>query len=247
MRAVVLIVFLGSCALAQSNPPIFVASKSSFGSIPIVAVDSAKYGNTTSQNFSFPITVTAGDNRFMTVAVACWKSTQDSVATLQLGESAGRRNFTKIKTSHLTAGSTALDYWYISAPAVGIDTVLVGMAVAPGECSAAAVSYTGVHQSAPLGTFQFWQGESVVNDSIKVTVSSAANELVVSGLQTFYAPTGYGAGTTRVVAQHNTGDVTDVTAGKSTGAASVEVLYYVTTGDLGSANLVAVPLKPANP
>jgi len=226
----------------QNNPMISVVTRSNVASpsVPVAIVDSVKTTNFWTATNSWPHTIAAGDNRGLFVAVANYKSGQDSVSAMQLGEAGGRRNMTKIGTARRTNENLIGELWYILQPAVGTDTVLVTMASAPSECSAISMNVTGLHQTTPFSGYVM---AHQTNDTSEVTVSSATNELVLGMGCAYYVPIWWNQ--TLLAMVNSSGDVTDVYMSKGTPATSVLMRYvYSASGLCGQ---VAVSLKPANP
>jgi hypothetical protein len=68
-----------------------------------------------------------------------------------------------------------VEIWQLVAPATGANSVVVNLSAVPESATVGVMTFTGVSQGTPLGTFTSDLGEST---SSSVTVASAAGELV---------------------------------------------------------------------
>jgi hypothetical protein len=68
-----------------------------------------------------------------------------------------------------------MEIWRLVAPATGTNDVVVNLSAAPEGATVGVMTFTGVNQATPLGSFASNLGEST---SASVTVASAASELV---------------------------------------------------------------------
>jgi len=190
---------------------------------PLAVVDSVILANTASQDFSWPLPTAAGTGRATFVTLMSYNAGgTDSAVSVQIGEpGVGRRAATKIGLVTRHSNHFTLETWYVVAPTVGVDTILVSLAIG-GYCSAVSVNCVGVNQSTPIGT-PVLQNEAT-NTSTSMTVTSATGEMVmdfVSVLTT--APTGVGAGQTRILMY--TGNEKEIASSYEAGAASVDMTW----------------------
>lgn len=131
--------------------------------------------------------------------------------------------------------------WYVLAPDTGTHNIVVTMSGNVFDFGAGAISYTGVHQTVPLGTAVTATGTSTTPS---VTVSSAADELVDDGLVIIHGDTlSVGAGQTqRWNAVAGSGFIKY--AGSTEGGAASTTMSWSNTSSQTWA-IVAVPIKPA--
>jgi hypothetical protein len=144
---------------------------------------------------------------------------------------------TQAISSATSAGNDRADIWYLVNPATGAHTVAVTSSTVTGTIGS--VSYTGVHQTVPVGT-----GVAATGNSATPTVnaSSATDEVVVGCCSADGA-----AGTPTMGADQNS-RWAGVTNGQAT-AASDEPGAATTTHSYGIVStrwaIAALPIKPS--
>lgn len=131
--------------------------------------------------------------------------------------------------------------WYLVNPASGANNVIVTLASAQ-EWTAAAVSFTGVNQTTPLGTAASANG---FGSTASVNVSSASDELVydtvnVNGPVTLTAGASQTSRWTREASTSST-VVVDSGGSTETGAATTTMSWGVSPAD--DWVIVAVPIR----
>ena len=198
-----------------------------------IAIDATSSGTGTTS----PITVShptgSGTNRLMLVGIS------------------GARSSGTVAVSGVTYGGVALSLvgtqayaayqkiwiYQLVAPATGTADVVVTFSTAPnGGAVVGVVTFTGVNQSTPLGTFVSAQGTSTTPS---VNVSSATGELVFDTVN-HYWPLTVGANQTQ---RWNTGSGNIYGAGSTeSGAATVTMSWTASGSDTWA--IGAVPIKP---
>jgi hypothetical protein len=179
-----------------------------------------------------------GSDRYLVVAIGYTFSGGSVVSGVTVGGNAAT-----LIARDVFAGSSnfRIDLWGYTAPPTGAQTIQVTFPLTASDVYANSSNYTGVHQSAPLGTPATANGNSAAPS---VAVGSAADELVVDGV--------YHNGTATLTVdgsqtQRWQGDppANDGTTGHSTeaGAASVTMSWSLSPSAEWAIALVA--LKPA--
>ena len=138
-----------------------------------IAVDaeSSASDSTSVTTLSWTHTVGSGSDRLLMVGVSSSVAAH-TVTSLTYGAASltflGRRQSASVDT----------ELWYLVAPAVGADTITVTLSAAA-RIVGGAVSFTGVHQTTPLGSYT---SDTATSASPSVTVSSAEGEAVIDCL-----------------------------------------------------------------
>jgi hypothetical protein len=226
--------------------------KPSGGSAP--AIDSISTGQTqrTSMTISHTTPV-AGTNRLMLVGVALNPSQSETVSSITYNGAS-----LSLVGSAQQASDTRVEIWSLVAPDTGThDVVITFSANLLYGAKAGVITFTGVNQSTPLGTYAAAAGNST--GPATVDVSSATNELVFDtvGCQGNATPTlcaslsvGSGQSQRWNLTANDAGTAGEQTrSGASTepGAASVTMSWTISTaGDVPWA-IAAVPIKPVTP
>ena len=157
----------------------------------------------------------------------------------------GGTNLTQAGRQTATGPGTggAMEIWYLVAPAVGTANVHVTISTSQ-DVVGGAVSFRGVSQVAPLGTFTSASGNS---GTPSVTLTSATGELV---LDTLYAQGDAGAASAGGPQsplwniETGTGNTNITGAGSTQAGAATITMSWSTSGSKPWA-IGAVPVKPA--
>ncbi len=200
---------------------------------PGIAVDTVTSGTGTSS----PITVshtTLGTNRLMLVGIS---GAVSSGTVAVSGVTYGGVALSLVGTATAAAYQKTWIYQLV-APATGTANVVVTFSTAPNTGAVVGVmTFTGVDQSVPLGTFAGANGTSAAPS---VNVSSASGELVFDTVN-HYWPLTVGANQTQ---RWNTGSGSIYGGGSSEpGAATVTMSWTASGSDTWA--IGAVPIKPA--
>lgn len=218
------------------------------------AASSANSGNGTASSLTWSHT-TSGTNRYLVVGVALRiRSSPDF-------ERVARVTYNGVDLSLIGARNDAgdtdvrIEQWGLVAPATGANNVVVTLAANGNGTTrmvAGAITYTGVDQTTPRGTFAAATGTGT---PATVDVSSATNEVVddVFGVIDSGSSTppdaAVGAGQTSRWAQASTNpSQTNVRGGSSTEAGAATVTMSWTLSSIAGTAVWAiggVPLKPA--
>jgi hypothetical protein len=137
-----------------------------------VATDAISTGVTTTSSLTISHT-TSGTNRLMLVGVSIVKETGGAPSVSSITYNGVSLSSVGSQATSDNKGRTEI--WRLVAPATGTNNVVVTLSAAPDAATAGVMTFTGVHQSTPLGTYASATGDSA---SASVTVASAANELV---------------------------------------------------------------------
>ena len=180
----------------------------------------------------------SGNNRLLFVSVSREGGTASNVVSVTLGA----QNFTEIQ--EVTNASGSLSVWYLLAPNTGAGTITASLDTGQTrDMFCGSISFTGVHQTTPLGTHATATGTI---SPISVAVTSATNEWVVD-----FFSLGNGTGTRTVGAgqteRYNGASGTiagDVAGGCSTESGATSVTMSWTAPDDSWAQL-GVAVKPA--
>ena len=142
-----------------------------------IAVDGIpSEGTTTTATASVPHTTGSGSNRLMMVGISF--TDQGTVPAIQ---SVKYNDIDLNRVGGVGGGqSTSDDYarveiWYLKMPDTGTHNVVVTFATAPDDATVGVMTFTGVDQTTPLGTFTSATADS---DTASTTVTSAVGELV---------------------------------------------------------------------
>jgi hypothetical protein len=225
----------------------------SFATAPVdaaIVVDSttsAQIPSTSPNPFTFAHT-TSGSDRLLLVSIASQPNDDDGIIEVVTGITYGGQALTVVGTAAQGPDNSRIEIWRLVNPPTGSNTVSITFNDAFDDpvneegASAGAVSFTGVHQGTPLGTFAsaVSSGSSVPT----VNVSSAVGELV------FDTVARKGAAVTVDPSQSEQwnlctdGGCSNVGGGASTeaGAASV-TMSWTPANDRWS--IGAMPIKPA--
>lgn len=203
-----------------------------------VAFDAASSGQTTNATSITVAHTCSGSDRVLFVGVG-WSTGPEAMASVT-GVTYNGVALTQIweiidsPTDHANAG------WYLIAPATGTNNIVVTFASAMDEICAGGISFTGAHQTSPLGTFQTANGTT---GNATVNVSSAADEIVVDNCYVGQNGITVGAGQTQRWQQANIGSYSTGGGSTETGAATTTMSWTITSGNPW--NIGAVPIKPA--
>ncbi len=200
--------------------------------LAVIAMDppSSRTSSGTSSNITLSHTTSAGANRLLIVGVDVRDRSVTSV----------RYNGINLTRAGFASNSdeARAEIWYLLAPPSGTFNVVVNLS---GEADVVigAATFTGVHQTTPLGTLVGRTGDS---STPSAPVSSAAGEWVFDTMAAREVSSiSVGAGQTQV---WNTG-VSGLRGGASTepGAASVTMSWSMNESKKWA--IAAVPIKPA--
>lgn len=224
-------------ALLIAGVALLLIPADALSQVQFVNASSGQSGTTTT-SFSFSHTVSAGTDKILIVGAEI-RSSADSFTSVTYNGVA----LTKI--SGITGASDVrAELWYLINPPVGTFSATLN-ASASRNLAGGAMSFTGVHQTAPVGTYAQTGGQG---NATSVNVSSAPGEMVVD-----------------VVAQRDPGTLETLTvgplqteqyrrdhtntamriAGSTEPGASTVTMSWAFTGDPRYAQ-VAVPLKPSS-
>ncbi len=205
---------------------------------PVVDSVSTKTGNGTSVTWSHTVSG-SGTNRLLVVGVS--HRTANSAATVTGVTYAG---LPLTRVGMATQTNVRVHLWYLINPPTGTNSVVVALSNQE-KMVAAAVSLTGVRQSAPLGTFTSSIGNST---SPSVAVSSATGDVVldVMGAQGTSTAT-VGPGQTQRWNTVTTGNSANSNV-RGTGSTEPGASTVSMSWTLGAAQywaIGAVPIRPA--
>jgi len=215
-------------ASVTTNPP--TSGQILVGNTSNAAVDGS--------SLSWQHTVDPGSDRILVVGVSLRKNDK-SVTSITYGGSGG---FVQAGTQVGPGADHRVEIWYRLMPAVGTATVQVNLSGTT-DVVAGSTSFTGVHQSTPVGTFA---GAGDTSMTPSVGVSSAAGELVLDVLSfngDVGAVTVGSDQTQRWSNSSGTGDGDDFGAGSTEGGQSSVTMSWSATKSEKWA-LGAIPLKP---
>ena len=141
-----------------------------------VAIDAVSTGVTTASSLTISHT-TSGTNRLMLVGVSIVRESTGAPTVSSI-------TYNGVGLSLVGAQATSdsegrIEIWRLVAPATGANNVVVNLSAVPQSATVGVMTFTGVHQTTPLGTFAPALGEST---SASVAVTSAAGELVFDTL-----------------------------------------------------------------
>ncbi len=164
--------YLGWESANSNEQPATVTS-----STPTWDANSSWSGSGSTESWSH--TVAAGSNRILIVTTAALNS-QATAVTFNTAP------LTLIGTRIDGDDASRLSMWYLVNPAVGAGTVQVTFDGSGNEKVMGASSWTGVHQTTPIGSFVSNSGSGTTPS---VTVSSTAGEVVVDAVSNIDAGT----------------------------------------------------------
>jgi len=205
-----------------------------------IALDAVARSSTgAAATFSWTHTV-AGADRIIVVAVAIRNTGSQTVTGVTYaGVAMTKTDGAAADMTHVNTTNIRVEMWKLVAPVTGSNSVVVTLSA---SASAACVSssWTDVHQTVPLGT---WAEAASTNAAPTVTVSAAANDVVVDVLGNLNnaLPT-VGAGQT-LLRENPTGvSIPHVAHSQEAGAASVVMSWTLSASDTWATGGVA--LKP---
>jgi hypothetical protein len=217
-----------------------VSIKPSGGSAPVVdKFSSGKTPARTSLTISHP---TAGSNRLMLVGVSIHNFASETVSGITYNGMA-----LTLVGSRANATDARVEIWRLIAPPTGThDLVITFSAELTSAARAGVMTFTGVNQTTPLGTFTSAIGSA---SPATVNVASAANELVFDtvGSESQSSPftITVGAGQTQRWNSAIIGYDRFLSAGSTEpGAASVTMSWTIVPGASVPWAIAAVPIKP---
>ncbi|HEX9823253.1 MAG TPA: fibronectin type III domain-containing protein, partial [Actinomycetota bacterium] len=155
-----------------NSPYSNVASATTASGAGGVAVDNTSSTTGTGSSLTWSHTVGSGSNRVLIVGVSIRKSAK-TVTNVTYG---GVDGFTQAGTQTFDATDHRVEIWYKIVPTIGTANIVVTLSGAE-DAVAGAVSFTGVHQTTPLGTFT---GAGGNNQTPTVDVASDGDELVLA-------------------------------------------------------------------
>ncbi|MDQ3195170.1 MAG: hypothetical protein M3Q32_02020 [Pseudomonadota bacterium] len=213
-----------------------------------ITIGNTSFGDSGGGALSFSHTVGAGSNRVLIVGISIDRTTMVNVIS---SVTYGGTTLTNIGNTAGSSNTMRISLWRLVNPAVGTANVVVTPSINNIKYVAGAVSYFGVDQTTPLGSFAAATGGS---GTPTVNVSSAANDLVVDVVAVGDALLGNsiapGAGQTQ---RYNINTAT-ILGGGMIGAGSTEpgaatvTMSWTQNGSLnGRWAIGAVALKPAPP
>jgi CSLREA domain-containing protein len=193
---------------------------------------------------------TSGSDRLLLVSVASQPNADDAVFEAVTGITYGGQALTVVGTAAQGPDNARIEIWQLVNPPTGSNTVSITFNDAfddpvNGEgASAGAISFTGVHQTTPLGTFASAIANGTVADTPSVNVSSATGELVFDTVARKANPLTVDASQTERWHQCTDNGCSNIDGAASTeaGAASVTMSW---SPDNTRWALGAVPIKPS--
>jgi hypothetical protein len=205
------------------------------------AASSAVNSSTSTNTLSWSHT-TSGSDRILIVGVSIRNESSETVSTVTYGT--GNLTFVGSATNGTLSRA---EIWQLVNPATGTNTVTVTLS-GNSKFVGGAATFTGVHQTTPLGTFASATGNSTTPS---VNVTSAEGEAVVDTLAQRNSATTAAADSSQTerwnaVTSGGT-NATNVRGAGSTepGAGTVTMSWTLTSSRPWA--IGAVPLKPARP
>jgi hypothetical protein len=204
-----------------------------------IGIDSISSATGTGSSVSWSHTVGAGSDRILVVGISKRKNDK-TTNNITYG---GVGGFTQVGSQIGSGTDHGVEIWYKLAPAVGTANIVVTLS---GNVNAAigAISFIGVNQTTPTGTFA---GAGGTDASPIVNVSSAGGELVLGVLSISGDHGGITAGggqTVRWSGSTGTGDSNEYGAGDTApGASSVTMSWSAVVANKWAVG--GVSLKPA--
>jgi hypothetical protein len=215
-----------------------------------VQVDSASSGQTQRTSMTISHT-TSGSNRLMLVGVALNNNQSETVSSVTYNGLA----LTLVGTAASTT-NTRVEIWRRIAPSTGTNDVVITFS---GNlrygARAGVMTFTGAHQTTPLGTFAGANGNTVGPATVNVT--SAATDLVfdtvgcaANDTATLCGSLTVGAGQTQrwnlfALDAGSTGEQTRAAGSTEPGAASVTMSWAIAPVTAVPWAIGAVPIKPS--
>ncbi|MEP7345470.1 MAG: SdrD B-like domain-containing protein, partial [Gemmatimonadaceae bacterium] len=212
----------------------------------IITLDQTSTANSgaalvTSLTWNHTVTAT-GTNRILLVSVGIRNKSNQTVSSVKWGTASLR-----LIKAISTGSNVRSEMWYLINPPSGLKTITVTLAGAGAGIAAGAVSYTGVHQTTPLGTSVTKSIPSNLFESLNVT--SAVGQVVVDAVvkQNFTESQNSNSGQVqRWLSQTSRAPGAEsivVTSAEKPGAATVSIGWSSSAARPWAA--VAVPLKQA--
>ena len=195
---------------------------------------------------------TSGSERLLLVSVASKPNNDDGFVEAVTGVTYGGQALSLVGTEMQGSDNARVEIWQLVNPPLGANSVAITFNDAfddpvNGEgASAGAVSFTGVDQTTPLGTFVSATNScSTCSEKPSVTVSSAAGELVFDTVARKGSVLVVGPGQTEQWHLCAGGNCSEVDGGASIelGAASVTMSWKPANKRWA---IGAVPIMPAN-
>lgn len=210
-------------------------------------VTTAQIPSTSPNPFTFSHS-TSGSDRLLLVSIASQPNGDDGIIEVATGVTYGGQALTIVGTEAQGPDNSRIEIWRLVNPPTGANTVSITFndpfddPVNEEGASVGAVSFTGVHQGTPLGTFA--SASSSGSSVPSVIVSSAVGELV------FDTVARKGAAVTVDPSQSEQWNLcTDAGCSNVGGGASTEAGAASVTMSWSPANdrwsIGAVPIKPA--
>lgn len=213
-------------------------------SLAVIAVDSlSTNSNNTGADLVIPHITGSGDHRHMLVGISYEDDNASgmSVTSVLYGAYPLSQVIKRVSTQEAIS-----EIWSLSSPPSGADSIRIGIDEGDANgvsIAAAVVTFTGVSQTAPMGTAAGAIGNST---AASVTVSSASSELIFDNLA---VDDGHvctaGAGQTQRYNLRTETGTDGITCAGSTRTGDVSVTTSWAIGSLDTWALCAVPLKPA--
>jgi hypothetical protein len=146
--------------------------RSTLGLDSPIRAGTTSFAKAETATLSWSHTVASGDNRLLVVRTAHQDGTK-SVTSVDYGG----RALTKFLGVNGPSNANHASLWYLVDPLPGTATVVVRFAAR--EVIGSATSFSGVHQSAPFGTFSASNGTTT---AAAVTLASSSGEVVVDAI-----------------------------------------------------------------
>jgi hypothetical protein len=210
-----------------------------------ISVDSVATAVSASQvtSLSWSHTVGAGSNQILIVGIS-FRDGNVSASGVSLTTASVPQALTRIGFINAGGSQNRTELWYLLAPPTGVGTVAVSMSASK-MITAGSISFNGVNQSTPLGTFVSATAQST---AASVTVASATGQVVIDTVTANGDAVSLAVGalqTQRWNLFSSTGDAGSARGAGSTepGAASTTMSW--TLGVSKPWSIGAVPLIPA--
>ncbi|NND90634.1 MAG: DUF2341 domain-containing protein, partial [Granulosicoccus sp.] len=157
----------------ESNLALSDALQHSWAGVLSATVDTSSSGSTSGSTLTISHT-TSGTDRLMIVGVSLSPKNGESVSSVTYNGS----NLTLVGVIEETAGKARVELWQMVAPATGTHDVTVTFnAVVPEGATAGVMTFNGVDQTTPLGSFVSAEDKTGI---ASVNVSTEVGDLVFS-------------------------------------------------------------------
>jgi hypothetical protein len=228
----------GGPDLTQNGSADAFVVKIAYASEGGIYVSSSSSSNASDISVSWTHVVDNVSNRLLVVGVSILNASSQTVSTVTWNST----GLTQVTGGSVTNSTNcSAEMWYLVNPAVGVYTITVTLS-ASASFTAGAITFGGVNQSTPFGTFASATGSSAAPS---VNASSASGEMVVDVLAAKGNPTATaGAGQTRQ--WHDVYSTTIRGAGSTESGATTVTMSYTLSAKQQWA-IGAVGLKPSNP